>query len=97
MFATHFVGITTLIMFAVLSRFCTECKAKVLRAYGILVDDPDISGITGKLDRASASGQCRALFREVKACSTKRHIHVPCDEHYLKDLIERAEPELSGK
>lgn len=68
----------------------------MLRAYGILVDDPDISGITAKLDRASASGQCRALFREVKACSSKRHIHVPCEEKYLKDLIERAEPELSG-
>ena len=82
---------------AVVWRFCTECKSKVLRAYGILVDDPDISGITAKLDRSSAGGQCRALFREVKACSTKRHIHVPCDEKYLKDVIERAEPELCGK
>ena len=73
-------------------RFCSECKAKVLRAYAILIDEPDASG---KSDRSNS--HCRALFREVRTCPDKHHIHVPCDEKYLKDLIERAEPELSGK
>jgi hypothetical protein len=75
-------------------RFCTECKSKVLRAYSILVDEPDPAGV--KQDRSTVAGHCRALFREVKACAAKHHVHVPCDEKYLKDLIERAEPELSG-
>jgi len=70
----------------------------VLRAYAILVDEPDAAGVTaGKSDRAANNAHCRALFREVRTCPDKRHIHVPSDEKYLKDLIERAEPELSGK
>ena len=88
--------LVTLSDYCGLLRFCTECKNKVLRAYNMLIDDPESSGATARQDRHS-NGSSRALFKEVKTCAQRKHIHVPSDEKYLKELIERAEPELAGK
>lgn len=68
-------------------RFCSECKAKVLRAYSILVGD---------LDSANEKGYCAALYEGLRCCPQERHIHMLCDTDYIAHLIGRAEPELVG-
>jgi DNA-binding protein H-NS len=72
-------------------RFCTECKAKVMRAYHLLV---------GEVDCNKEKGYCPALYEGLRCCSgdsaADRHVHVLCDTHYIATLIARAEPELAG-
>ncbi|RMX58980.1 hypothetical protein pdam_00021832, partial [Pocillopora damicornis] len=70
-----------------LTRFCTECKSKVLRAYSILAGD---------LDGPSEKGYCATLYDGLKSCPQDRHVHVLCDTDYIAHLIGRAEPELAG-
>ena len=69
-------------------RFCNECKAKVLRAYEILVGDVEAS---------EEKGYVAALFNGLKRCVEEKHVHVPLDTDYVSRLITRAEPELLGR
>ena len=69
-------------------RFCTECKAKVLRAYDILVGD---------VDAKEEKGYVAALFDGLRRCVEEKHVHVPSNTDYVSRLITRAEPELLGK
>lgn len=72
-------------------RFCSECKAKVLRAYSILV---------GELESALEKGYCKALYDGLSYCAgekhDKRHIHVTSETEFIGKLMGRAEPELTG-
>ncbi|XP_052245499.1 gametogenetin-binding protein 2-like isoform X2 [Dreissena polymorpha] len=68
-------------------RFCSECKAKVLRAYSILVGD---------VDSSKEKGYCPALYEGLRCCPQERHIHMLCETDFIAHLIGRAEPELSG-
>ena len=74
------------------SRFCSECKAKVLRAYSILV---------GELESTLEKGYCKALYEGLSYCSSekhdKRHIHVTSETEFIGKLMGRAEPELIGR
>lgn len=69
------------------NRFCSECKAKVLRAYSILVGD---------LDCNAEKGYCAVLYEGLRCCPQERHIHMQCDTDFIAHLIGRAEPELAG-
>ena len=60
----------------------------MLRAYSILIHE---------VDGASEKGYNADLYAGVRACKSERHLHMPTDDKYLKELIERAEPELTGK
>uniref|UniRef100_K1S3Z7 Gametogenetin-binding protein 2 n=1 Tax=Magallana gigas TaxID=29159 RepID=K1S3Z7_MAGGI len=68
-------------------RFCSECKAKVLRAYSILVGD---------LDCNTEKGYCAVLYEGLRCCPQERHIHMQCETDFIAHLIGRAEPELAG-
>lgn len=73
-------------------RFCSECKAKVLRAYSLLV---------GELETSMEKGYCKALYDGLSFCPgekhDKRHIHVTSETGFIGKLMSRAEPELIGR
>ena len=69
-------------------RFCVECKAKVLKAYSLLV---------GEVDKTSEKGYCPTLYDGLKCCTGEKHIHVLCETDFIAHLIGRAEPELTGR
>uniref|UniRef100_G3U273 Gametogenetin-binding protein 2 n=1 Tax=Loxodonta africana TaxID=9785 RepID=G3U273_LOXAF len=69
------------------SRFCTDCKNKVLRAYNILI---------GELDCSKEKGYCAALYEGLRCCPHERHIHVCCETDFIAHLLGRAEPEFAG-
>uniref|UniRef100_A0A1B6EK34 Gametogenetin-binding protein 2 n=1 Tax=Cuerna arida TaxID=1464854 RepID=A0A1B6EK34_9HEMI len=68
-------------------RFCGECRTKVLRAYALLVEEPD---------PAQEKGYVPALYAGIKRCLPDKHIHLQTKTEYISDLITRAEPELMG-
>ena len=74
--------------FSLFHRFCAECKSKVLRAYSLLV---------GEVDKNNEKGYCPALYDGLKCCTGEKHIHVLCETDFIAHLIERAEPELTGR
>lgn len=49
-------------MFCITFRFCKDCKSKVARAFGILVDE---------IDPSEESGYCRALYAGLRFCGPK--------------------------
>ncbi|CAB3994159.1 Gametogenetin-binding 2, partial [Paramuricea clavata] len=69
------------------NRFCTECKRKVLKAFGIL---------TGDIDAEKVKGYCPSLYEGLTKCPLHKHVHVPGDVEFLTVLLEKAEHELSG-
>ncbi|XP_034239515.1 gametogenetin-binding protein 2-like [Thrips palmi] len=68
-------------------RFCGECRTKVMRAYTLLVEDPD---------PCKEKGYIPALYSGIKRCLPDKHIHLQCKTDYIAGLITRAEPELLG-
>ena len=70
------------------SRFCSECKSKVLRAYNILI---------GEVDHTTEKGYCAQLYEGLRCCPGERHVHVRCETDFIAHLIGRAEPELTGR
>lgn len=70
-------------------RFCTECRAKVMLAYSILI---------GEHDGQTEKGFCVRLFEKLRTCNKdgNRHIHISEDDTYIEMLINMAEPELTG-
>lgn len=68
-------------------RFCGECRTKVMRAYTLLVEDPD---------PCKEKGYIPALYSGIKRCLPEKHIHLQCKTDYIAGLITRAEPELLG-
>lgn len=68
-------------------RFCGECRTKVLRAYTLLVEEPD---------PCREKGYVPALYLGIKRCIPEKHIHLQARTAYIANLITRAEPELMG-
>ncbi|XP_069703871.1 gametogenetin-binding protein 2-like isoform X1 [Periplaneta americana] len=68
-------------------RFCGECRTKVLRAYALLVEEPD---------PCREKGYVPALYLGIKRCIPEKHIHLQTRTTYIANLITRAEPELLG-
>jgi hypothetical protein len=69
-------------------RFCGECRTKVLRAYTLLVEEPD---------PCREKGYVPALYLGIKRCIPEKHIHLQAQTAYIANLITRAEPELMGR
>uniref|UniRef100_A0A1B6DI37 Gametogenetin-binding protein 2 n=1 Tax=Clastoptera arizonana TaxID=38151 RepID=A0A1B6DI37_9HEMI len=68
-------------------RFCGECRTKVLRAYALLMEEPDPN---------QEKGYVPALYAGIKRCLPDKHIHLQTKTEYISNLITRAEPELLG-
>ncbi|XP_076251366.1 gametogenetin-binding protein 2-like [Rhynchophorus ferrugineus] len=68
-------------------RFCGECKTKVLKAYSLLVDEPEPT---------KEKGYVSSLYAGIKRCLQDKHIHLNPKTEYITKLINRAEPELLG-
>ena len=71
-----------------ISRFCSECKSKVLHAYNIL---------TGEVDYANEKGYRASLYEGLRCCAGEQHIHICNDTHYIGKLVQRAESDLLGR
>ena len=88
------------------SRFCSECKWRVLEAYDLLLDEHDRK-------KSERKGFCPALYEGKslrimawqrrwrmslgwRSCSNNKHIHVPVKRDFVSHLIARAEPEIQG-
>ncbi|XP_060528103.1 gametogenetin-binding protein 2-like isoform X2 [Cylas formicarius] len=69
-------------------RFCGECRTKVLKAYTLLVEDPEPS---------KEKGYVSSLYAGIKRCLPDKHIHLKAQTDYIMKLINRAEPELLGR
>ena len=77
-------------------RFCSECKAKVLKAYRIL---------TGEADAKTEIGYCSAIYEGLHCCNVKseksegvksRHIHVCPERSYIVHMLTQADTEMIG-
>ncbi|XP_018568036.1 gametogenetin-binding protein 2-like isoform X3 [Anoplophora glabripennis] len=68
-------------------RFCGECRTKVLKAYTLLVEEPEPS---------KEKGYVSSLYSGIKRCLPDKHIHLQTKTDYITKLISRAEPELLG-
>lgn len=68
-------------------RFCGECRTKVLRAYTLLVEEPE---------PCKEKGYVAALYSGIKRCLPDKHLHLQTKTDYISKLISRAEPELMG-
>ncbi|KAL1490924.1 hypothetical protein ABEB36_011596 [Hypothenemus hampei] len=69
-------------------RFCGECRTKVLKAYTLLVEEPDPT---------KEKGYVSSLYAGIKRCLQDKHIHLNPKTEYITKLINRAEPELLGR
>lgn len=61
---------------------------QVLRAYSLLVEEPDPS---------KEKGYVAALYSGIKRCLPDKHLHLQTKTDYINKLITRAEPELLGR
>ncbi|XP_030749471.1 gametogenetin-binding protein 2-like [Sitophilus oryzae] len=68
-------------------RFCGECRTKVLKAYTLLVDEPE---------PIKEKGYVSSLYAGIKRCLQDKHIHLNPKTDYITKMINRAEPELLG-
>ncbi|EDV18929.1 uncharacterized protein TRIADDRAFT_16717, partial [Trichoplax adhaerens] len=70
-------------------KFCSECRAKVIRAFAILL---------GELDIIAEKEYRKDLYDGIGCCCNEhcRCIKVRCDTDFIAHLIDRAEPEISG-
>ncbi|CAH1104268.1 unnamed protein product [Psylliodes chrysocephalus] len=68
-------------------RFCGECRTKVLKAYSLLVEEPEPT---------KEKGYVSSLYAGIKRCLPDKHIHLQTKTDLITKLISRAEPELLG-
>ncbi|XP_044734525.1 gametogenetin-binding protein 2-like [Chrysoperla carnea] len=68
-------------------RFCAECRTKVLKAYTLLVEEPD---------PCKEKGYVASLYSGIKRCIPDKHLHLQTKTDYIANLIVRAEPEIMG-
>lgn len=72
----------------ILTRFCIDCKTKVLHAHGLLIGDD-----CKKKDK----GFNAALYDGVDYCKNAKHVHIRNNTEFIALLIARAEPDLMGR
>jgi hypothetical protein len=68
------------------SRFCSECKNTVIKAYKLLVCELDVN---------KEKGYCASIYDGIQYCAD--HIHIKCDKAYVSQLIKKAESEIQGR
>ncbi|KAL1140636.1 hypothetical protein AAG570_000566 [Ranatra chinensis] len=68
-------------------RFCSDCRTKVLRAYWLLVEEPEPS---------REKGYIPALYAGIKRCLPDKHIHLPSNTDYISALVARVQPDIMG-
>uniref|UniRef100_A0A336M6I1 CSON011764 protein n=1 Tax=Culicoides sonorensis TaxID=179676 RepID=A0A336M6I1_CULSO len=68
-------------------KFCSECRTKVEKAYGLLVNEEN---------HKKEQGYVASLYSGIKRCVSKKHIHLLIKNDYIDNLIKKAEPELNG-
>uniref|UniRef100_A0A0A9YFG3 Gametogenetin-binding protein 2-like n=1 Tax=Lygus hesperus TaxID=30085 RepID=A0A0A9YFG3_LYGHE len=68
-------------------RFCGECRTKVLRAYWLLVEEPEPT---------REKGYIPALYAGIKRCLPDKHIHLPTNTEYVTTLVARVQPDIMG-
>ncbi|XP_072382991.1 gametogenetin-binding protein 2-like [Diabrotica undecimpunctata] len=68
-------------------RFCGECRTKVLKAYSLLVEEPEPT---------KEKGYVSSLYAGIKRCLPSKHLHLQAKTDIITKLISRAEPELLG-
>lgn len=67
-------------------KFCQGCRAKIEKAYNILVGETT----------SKEKGFVAALYANIKKCQPEQHIHVQTKADFIDTLIRRAEPEVNG-
>ncbi|XP_055904020.1 gametogenetin-binding protein 2-like [Eupeodes corollae] len=67
-------------------KFCQGCRAKIEKAYNILVGETT----------TKEKGFVAALYANIKKCQPEQHIHVQTKADFIDTLIRRAEPEVNG-
>uniref|UniRef100_A0A6P7GCG2 Gametogenetin-binding protein 2-like n=1 Tax=Diabrotica virgifera virgifera TaxID=50390 RepID=A0A6P7GCG2_DIAVI len=78
---------TTLETYLRKHRFCGECRTKVLKAYSLLVEEPEPT---------KEKGYVSSLYAGIKRCLPSKHLHLQAKTDIITKLISRAEPELLG-
>jgi len=68
-------------------RFCSECKAKVMRAYHIL---------TKEINNDEENGYCSAIYEGLKYCKESSHIHVCSERGFIAHMLTLADAEITG-
>lgn len=69
-------------------RFCADCRTKVLRAYWLLVEEPE---------PGREKGYVPALYAGIKRCLPDKHIHLPASTDYVTALVARVHPDIIGR
>ena len=68
-------------------RFCTDCKATVIKAYGIL---------TLAVDPATEPGYIMEMYAGIIYNPKEDQFHLPSETEFISGLISKAVPELAG-
>ncbi|XP_066905805.1 gametogenetin-binding protein 2-like [Halyomorpha halys] len=68
-------------------RFCGDCRTKVLRAYWLLVEEPE---------PGREKGYVPSLYAGIKRCLPDKHIHLPPSTDYVTALVARVHPDIIG-
>uniref|UniRef100_A0A224X9X1 Putative gametoproteintin-binding protein 2 n=1 Tax=Panstrongylus lignarius TaxID=156445 RepID=A0A224X9X1_9HEMI len=68
-------------------RFCADCRTKVLRAYWLLVEEPEPT---------REKGYIPALYAGIKRCLPEKHIHLLPNTDYVSALVARVQPDIMG-
>ena len=61
---------------------------KVLRAYWLLVEEPE---------PGREKGYVPALYAGIKRCLPDKHIHLPASTDYITALVARVHPDIIGR
>lgn len=69
-------------------KFCQECRTKVERAYSLLMENSNPT---------KEKGYVSSIYQGIERCIKNKHIHLPVKDHYIDDLMKRAEPEIIGR
>lgn len=75
-------------MYLFIFRFCADCRTKVLRAYWLLVEEPEPT---------REKGYIPALYAGIKRCLPEKHIHLPSNTDYVSALVARVQPDIMGR
>ncbi|XP_014240539.1 gametogenetin-binding protein 2-like [Cimex lectularius] len=66
-------------------RFCGDCRTKVLKAYWLLVEEPEPTREKGFIP---------GLYSGIKRCMPDKHLHLPSNTDYVSSIIARAQPDV---
>lgn len=86
--------------------FCDECTKMVNKAYKMLIEDSDEreeleetstnSSYKFPQENCQDKEKVKKIYNGLTVCVSDQHVHVECKEEVVSNLIEMAEPELTG-